>query len=150
MLTGHENLSRLRSSTLSLKGRKQHHKRTCGMLSEGSRTSMTYAGGTRNRRKLDKKGDLIKGLQMQKPIQSAITSGYSRKYFHQKEPKNHFKKWRGPFQITELHQRGRFYRLSTGRAAHYENIKLHNASSEDWCIPADMQGGKLIDCGSCL
>ena len=28
--------------------------------------------------------------------------------------------------------------MSTGRAAHYENIKPHNASSEDWCIPADM------------
>ena len=25
--------------------------------------------------------------------------------------------------ITEVHQEGRFYRLSTGRAAHYENIK---------------------------
>ena len=24
--------------------------------------------------------------------------------------------------ITEVHQEGRFYRLSTGRAAHYENI----------------------------
>ena len=40
---------------------------------------MTYAGGARNRQKLDKKGDLIKGLQMQKPTQSAITSGCSRK-----------------------------------------------------------------------
>ena len=38
-----------------------------------------------------------------------------------------------------MHQEGRFYRLSTGRAAHYENIKPHNASSEDWCIPADIQ-----------
>ena len=44
------------------------------------------------------------------------------------------KKWRGPFQITEVHQGGRFDRLSTGRAAHYENIKPHNASSLDWCI----------------
>ena len=40
---------------------------------------MTYAGGTRKRRKLDKKEDLIKGLQMQEPTQSAITSGCSRK-----------------------------------------------------------------------
>ena len=29
--------------------------------------------------------------------------------------------------------------MSTERAAHNENIKPHNASSEDWCIPADMQ-----------
>ena len=51
-----------------------------GVMSlEDSRTSMTNAGGTRNRRKLDKKGGLIKGLPMQKPTQLAITSGYSRK-----------------------------------------------------------------------
>ena len=40
---------------------------------------------------------------------------------------------------TEPHQEGRFYRLSTGRAAHYGNIKPHNPSTEDWCIPADME-----------
>ena len=48
------------------------------------------------------------------------------------------KKRRGPFQITEVHQGGRFYRFSTGHATHYECFKPHNASSEDWCIPADM------------
>ena len=37
-----------------------------------------------------------------------------------------------------MHQLCRFYRLSTGRAAQYENIKPHSASSEDWCIPADI------------
>ena len=41
--------------------------------------------------------------------------------------------------ITEVHQEGRFQRLSTGRATHYENIKPHNPSTEDWCIPADME-----------
>ena len=46
---------------------------------------MTYAGGIRNRRKLDKKGGLIKEQPMQKPTQLAITSGCSRKWFHQKE-----------------------------------------------------------------
>ena len=39
---------------------------------------------------------------------------------------------------------GRFYRLSTGRAAHYENIKPHNPSSEGWCIPADMEEGDYL------
>ena len=35
--------------------------------------------------------------------------------------------------------------LNTGRAAHCENIEPHNASSEDWCTPADMhEGGYLI------
>ena len=36
------------------------------------------------------------------------------------------------------------YRLSTGRAAHYENIKPHNPSTEDWCIPADMEEGDYL------
>ena len=35
--------------------------------------------------------------------------------------------------ITEVHQEGRFYRLNSGRAAHYE--------TEGWCIPADMEEG---------
>ena len=42
--------------------------------------------------------------------------------------------------ITEVHQQGRFYRLSTGRAAHYENLKPHVPSPEDWCIPKEMEG----------
>ena len=42
--------------------------------------------------------------------------------------------------ITEVHQQGRFYRLSTGRAAHYENLKPHVPSPEDWCVPKDMEG----------
>ena len=46
--------------------------------------------------------------------------------------------------ITEMHQEGRFYRLSTGRAAHYENIKPHNLSIEDWCIPAGMEEGDYL------
>ena len=46
--------------------------------------------------------------------------------------------------ITEVPQEGRFYRLSTGRAAHYENIKLHNPSTEDWYIPADMKEGDYL------
>ena len=54
------------------------------------------------------------------------------------------KKWKGPFMITEVHQEGRFYRLSTGRAAHYETIKPHNPSTEDWCIPADMEQGDYL------
>ena len=61
-----------------------------------------------------------------------------------KETKKLLKKSRGLFQITEVHQGGRFNRLSTGRAAHYENIKPHNASSEDWCIPADMHEGDYL------
>ena len=42
--------------------------------------------------------------------------------------------------ITEVHQQGRFYRLSTGQAAHYENLKPHVPSPEDWCVPQNMKG----------
>ena len=92
---------------------------------------MTYAGGTRNRHKLDKKGvgDYVWVFQEVVPP---------------KGTKKLLKKWRGRFQITKVHQGGRFYRLSTRRAAHYENIKPHYASSEDWCIPADMQVGDYL------
>ena len=61
-----------------------------------------------------------------------------------KRTKKVLKKWRGPFQMTEVHQGGGFYRLNTGRAAHDENIKPHNASSGDWCIPADMHEGDYL------
>ena len=46
--------------------------------------------------------------------------------------------------ITELHQEGRFHRLSTGRDNHYENIKPNNPSTEDWCISADMAEGDYL------
>ena len=61
-----------------------------------------------------------------------------------KGTKKLLKKWRGPFMITEVHQDGRFYRLSTGRAAHYENNNSHNPSTEDWCMPADMEEGDYL------
>ena len=57
-----------------------------------------------------------------------------------KGSKELLKKWRGPFMIMEVHQQGRFYRLSTGRAAHYENLKPHVPSPEDWCVPQNMEG----------
>ena len=46
--------------------------------------------------------------------------------------------------ITEVSQEGRFYILSTGRAAHYEYIKPHNPSTKDWCISADMEDGDYL------
>ena len=51
-----------------------------------------------------------------------------------KGTKKLLKKWRGLFMVTEVHQQGQFYRLSTGRTACYENLKPHVPSSEDWCI----------------
>ena len=64
--------------------------------------------------------------------------GISERYTTERDEKAP-KKWRGPFMITEVHQEGRFYRLSTGQAVHYETMKPHNPSTEDWCIPADME-----------
>ena len=61
-----------------------------------------------------------------------------------KGTKKLLKKWRGPFMIREVHQEGRFYRVSTGRAAPYENMKPHNPSTEDWSIPADMEEGDYL------
>ena len=46
--------------------------------------------------------------------------------------------------ITEVHQEGRFHRLSISRAAHFENIEPHNPSMEDWCIPEDMEAGDYL------
>ena len=57
-----------------------------------------------------------------------------------KRTKKVLKKWRGTFMITEVHQQGRFFRLSTGLAAHYENLKPHVPSPEDWCVPQKMGG----------
>ena len=49
-----------------------------------------------------------------------------------------------PFQIADAHQGDCFYRMKTGRAAHHEIIEPHKASSEDWCIPADMHEGDYL------
>ena len=46
--------------------------------------------------------------------------------------------------ITEVHQEGRFYRLKTDGATHYEKIKPHNPSTQDWCIPAGMEEGDYL------
>ena len=69
--------------------------------------------------------------------------GISERYTTERDEKAP-KKWRGPFMITEVHQEGCFYRLSTDRAVHYVNIKPHNPSTEDWCIPADMEEGYYL------
>ena len=58
-----------------------------------------------------------------------------------KGTKKLLKKWRGPFMITEVHQEGRFHRLSTGRAAHYENIKPHNPSTKTGVYPQTWMKG---------
>ena len=61
-----------------------------------------------------------------------------------KGTKKLLKKWRGPFMITEVHQQGRIYRLSTERAVHYENLKPHVPSPEDWRVPQNMEGLEFL------
>ena len=34
--------------------------------------------------------------------------------------------------------------MSTGRAAHYENLKPHVPSPEDWCTPQNMEGVEYL------
>ena len=52
--------------------------------------------------------------------------------------------------ITEVHQEGRFYRLSTGRAGHYENIKPHNPSKKRLVYTCRHGRRGLSNDGSCL
>ena len=58
--------------------------------------------------------------------------------------KNIVKKWKAPFMITEVHQAEYFHSFSTPRAAHYENIKLPNPSTKDWCISEDMEKSDFL------
>ena len=41
--------------------------------------------------------------------------------------------------ITEVHQQGRFYRLTKGRA-YTKTPKPHVPSPEDWCVTQNMEG----------
>ena len=102
---------------------------------------MICAEGTRARLKSGRRGRLvrrprlIRGRQglLSRELCLGVPGGGSSKGYRKVAEKR-----RGPFQITERHQGGRFYRLTTGRAAHYKNIKSLNSSSEDWYIPTDM------------
>ena len=88
----------------------------------------------RQRKKYDEK------ILQAKPYEVGQYVWVFQNFIPPKGTKKPLKKRRGPFMITEVHQQGRFYRLSTGRAVHYENLKPHVPSPEDWCIPKDMEG----------
>ena len=98
----------------------------------------TQQAQARQRKKLRQESSWCKNL-----LGGRLRMGISERYTTERNEKL-LKKWRGPLMITEVHQEGRLYRLSTGRAAHYENIKPHNPSTEDWCIPADMEEGGYL------
>ena len=88
----------------------------------------------RQRKKCDEK------IVQAKPYAVGQYAWVFQKVITPKGKKKILKKWRGPFMITKVHQEGRFYRLSTGGAAHYENLKPHVPSPEDWCVPQNMEG----------
>ena len=67
-----------------------------------------------------------------------------RNFIPPNRTKKLLKKWRGPFMIMGVHQQGRFYRLNTGRAAHYENLKPYIPSPEDWCVPQNIEGPEYL------
>ena len=46
--------------------------------------------------------------------------------------------------LTEVHQQGGFYRLTTGRTAHNENLKPHVSSPENWFVPHNMGGLRYL------
>ena len=88
----------------------------------------TQQAQARQRKKFDKKAAGVKAYSVGDYVwvfQNVISPKGTTKLL---------KKWRGPFMITEVHQEGRFYRMNTGRAAHYKNIRSHNPSTEEWCI----------------
>ena len=87
----------------------------------------------RQRKKYDKK------ILQAKPYAAGQNVWVFQNLIPPKETKKLLKKWRGPFMITEVNQQGRFYCLSTGREAHYENLKSPVPSAEDWCVPQNME-----------
>ena len=97
----------------------------------------TQQAQARQRKIFDKKA-AGKGL-----LGGRLRMGISERYTTERN-KEASKKVEGTLHDYGGHQEGRFYRLSTGRAAHYENIKPHNPSTEDWCIPADMEEGDYL------
>ena len=80
----------------------------------------TQQAQARQRKGFDKKNSWCKS-SLGRRLRMGISERYTTEV-KEKVPK----KWRRTFMITEVHQEGRFYRLSTGRAAHYENIKQTN------------------------
>ena len=91
----------------------------------------TAQAQTRQRKKYDEK------ILQAKPYAAGHYVWVFQNTIPPKITKKLLKKGRGPLMITEVHQQGR---LSTGRAAHYENLNKHLSSQEDWCVPQNMEG----------
>ena len=132
-----------------MRGRGQHRKRTCGMLLEDSRTSMTYAGGTSNRRKLDKKGGLIKGQPMRKPTQLATTSGCSRKWFT-KRNQEIIKEMAWSIPNNRDAPRRSFLSIEHWKSSSLRKYQTTQCLVRGLVHPSGHVRGRLFDSGSCL
>ena len=131
-----------------MKGREHHRKRMCGMSLEDSRTSMTYAGGTRNRRKLDKKR-FDKRTADAKAYQLATTSGCSRKWFHQKEQEI-IKEMAWSISDNRGASRRSFLSVEHWKSS---SLRKHQATQRlvrGLVLPSGHARGRLSDSGSCL
>ena len=93
----------------------------------------TQQAGARQRKRFDKRAAGAKGYTVGDYV------WVFKNVISPKGTKKLLKMWRGPFMITKVHRERRFYRLSIGRAGQHENIKPHNPSTDDWCIPPDKE-----------
>ena len=48
--------------------------------------------------------------------------------------------WRGPYRVTEVHQGGRWYVLSNGHKAHFENLIPYRSSPDQWAVTYGSDG----------
>ena len=92
---------------------------------------MIYADKIRSKNKQDS-GKGLKRKQLVQKFTPQTTCGYFRKLYHQRN-----------VQENESVPGGTFLQ-TTGRAAHFKNIKPHNQSTENWCIPEDMEEGHYM------
>ena len=104
---------------------------------------MTYAGGTRHRRKLEKKGDLIKGMQMQKPTQLEITSP-------EKEPEKYLKKNARFFSNNRSAPRRSFLSVEHRKSSSLRKYQTAQCLIRGLVHSNGHAGGRLFDSGSCL
>ena len=106
---------------------------------------MTYAGGTRNRRKLNKKGGLIKKTADAKAYSVGDFVWVFQEVVPAKGTKNYFKKMAWPISNNRCAPRRSFLSIEHWKSSSLREYQFpHNASSEDWCIPADMQEGDYL------
>ena len=67
-----------------------------------------------------------------------------------KGTKKLLKKWRGPFQITEVHQGGRFFSIEHWKSSSLRKHQTTQCLVRGLVHPSGHERGRLFDSGSCL